>query len=221
MASLGPLIGLAALGAFHGINPAMGWLFAVSLGLQRQRIGAVGNALFFITLGHVASLAAVAVVLVLARYFVPLYWVRIAAGLVSSFLESTNWFCIIVTFAGWGMNVNGLDLAGWSFLMASSHGAGLMLAPIVLNLEEKGGDSAPELDHHSGFLDLTDTAIAWGIGLSIHTFAMLLVMLVIALAVYKWLGLGFLRRGWVNVDLLWAAALILAGVSTIALALFY
>ena len=221
LASLGPLIGLAALGAFHGINPAMGWLFAVSLGLQRQSTLAVGNALLFITLGHVASLAAVAVVLVLAGYFVPLFWVRIASGIVLLFFGIYKLVLYYRHFRWVGMNVNGLDLAGWSFLMASSHGAGLMLAPIVLNIEEKGGGSAPELEHHSGFLDLTDSAVAWGIGLSIHTFAMLLVMLVIALAVYKWLGFGFLRRGWVNIDLLWAAALILAGVSTITLALFY
>ena len=90
-----------------------------------------------------------------------------------------------------------------------------------LSIEEKGGSSVPELDHHFGLLDVTDTATAWGIGLAVHSFAMLLAMLVIALVGYKWLGLGFLRRRWINVDLLWAAALMLAGVSTITLALYF
>ena len=199
----------------------MGWLFAVSLGLQRQSTRAVGNALFFITLGHVASLAAVAAVLMLVGYFVPLFWVRIAAGTVLLLFGIYKLVLYYRHFRWVGMNVSGRDLAGWSFLMATSHGAGLMLAPIVLSVEEKGGGSLPDLEHHSGLLDLTDTAVAWGIGLAIHTFAMLLIMLVIALAVYKWLGLGFLRRGWINVDLLWAAALMLAGASTIILALYF
>ena len=82
MASLGPLIGLAALGAFHGINPAMGWLFAVSLGLQRQNGWAIGSAVVFIAIGHVFSLATVAVALGLAGYFIPLFWVRLGAGIV-------------------------------------------------------------------------------------------------------------------------------------------
>ena len=221
LATLGPLIGLAALGAFHGINPAMGWLFAVSLGLQRQSTWAVGKAILFITLGHVASLAAAAVVLVLVGYFVPLFWVRIAAGIVLLLFGIYKLILYYRHFRWVGMNVSGRDLAGWSFLMATSHGAGLMLAPILLNLEEKGVSSVPALEHHSGLLDLTDTAVAWSIGLTFHTVAMLAVMTVIALVVYRWLGLGFLRRGWINVDLLWAAALILAGVSTIFLALYY
>ena len=94
-----------------------------------------------------------------------------------------------------------------------------MLAPVVLNLEEEGAGAAVDLDHHAGLLDLTDTAAAWGIGLATHTTAMLAVMLVIAVVVYRKLGLAFLRRGWLNVDLLWAAALILAGLVTLGLAL--
>ncbi len=221
LAFQGPLIRLAALGAFHGVNPAMGWLFAVSLGLQRQSTWAVGHALFFITLGHVASLAAVAAFLMLVGYFVPLFWVRIAAGMVLLLFGIYKLVLYYRHFRWVGMNISGLDLAGWSFLMATSHGAGLMLAPIVLSIEEKGVGTVIELDHHSGLLDLTDTAAAWGIGLAVHTFAMLLAMLVIALIVYKWLGLGFLRRSWINVDLLWAAALMVAGVSTIVLALYF
>lgn len=215
--TLGPLIGLAALGAFHGINPAMGWLFAVSLGLQRQNCWAIGSAVLYISLGHVASLLVVAVALALAGYFVPLFWVRIAAGV---FLTGFGVYKLVLYYRHFrwvGMNVSGRDLIAWSFLMATSHGAGLMLAPIILNLDEEGAGT-PDLEHHSGLLDLSDTAAAWGVGLTVHTISMLTVMLVIALIVYRRLGLAFLRRGWLNVDLLWSAALILAGLTTLALA---
>lgn len=219
LASLGPLIGLAALGAFHGINPAMGWLFAVSLGLQRESVRAVVNAALYIAVGHIASLAVVAVALAVAGYFIPLFWVRIASGI---FLVAFGLYKLALYYRHFrwvGMNVSGKDLVVWSFLMATSHGAGLMLAPIILNLEEEGADATADLSHHTGLLDITDTAAAWGIGLATHTVAMLAVLLVIAVVVYKKLGLAFLRRGWLNVDLLWSAALILAGVATLGLAI--
>jgi len=219
LASLGPLIGLAALGAFHGVNPAMGWLFAVSLGLQRESVRAVVNAALYIAVGHVASLAVVAVALAVSGYFIPLFWVRIVSGV---FLVAFGLYKLVLYYRHFrwvGMNVGGRDLVVWSFLMATSHGAGLMLAPIILNLDEEGAGASADLDHHAGLLDLTDTAAAWGIGLATHTVAMLAVMLCIAVLVYRKLGLAFLRRGWLNVDLLWAAALILAGLVTLGLAL--
>ena len=218
LASLGPLLGLAALGAFHGVNPAMGWLFAVSLGLQRERARAIYSAIIFISAGHLASLVVVAAALVLLGYIVPLFWVRIAAGASLLAFGIYKLFLYYRHFRWVGMNVDGWDLVMWSFLMATSHGAGLMLAPIILNLEEKGPGAAIDLEHHSGYLEVGDTAAAWGIGLAVHTTAMLLVMLVIALVVYRKLGLAFLRRGWLNVDLLWAGALALAGAVTLALA---
>ena len=219
LASLGPLLGLAALGAFHGVNPAMGWLFAVSLGLQRESARAIGSAVFFISVGHLASLAIVAVVLAALGYIVPLFWVRIVAGIALSLFGVYKLVLYYRHFRWVGMNVDGWDLVMWSFLMATSHGAGLMLAPIILNLEEKGAGSLADLQHHSGQLALEDTALAWGIGLAVHTAAMLLVMLTIATVVYKKVGLAFLRRGWLNIDLLWAGALILAGIGTLLLAL--
>ena len=197
----------------------MGWLFAVSLGLQRQSTWAINSALFYIALGHLASLAAVAILLALVGYFVPLFWVRIVAGMA---LLSFGIYKLVLYYRHFrwvGMNVSGRDLAVWSFLMATSHGAGLMLAPIILNLEEKGPVTVADLDHHAGLLDISDTAAAWGIGLAVHTVAMLTVMLVIALVVYKKVGLAFLRKGWLNVDLLWSSALILAGIATLTLAL--
>lgn len=217
MASLGPLIGLAALGAFHGINPAMGWLFAVSLGLQRQNGWAIGSAVVFIAIGHVLSLATVAVALGLAGYFIPLFWVRLGAGLFLLLFGAYKLVLYYRHFRWVGMNVGGRDLVAWSFLMATSHGAGLMLAPIILNLEEQGAGPVPDLQHHAGQLSIADTAAAWGLGLGVHTLAMLAVMLATAGVVYRKVGLAFLRRGWLNVDLLWAGALIVAGATTLVL----
>ncbi len=219
LASLGPLMSLAALGAFHGINPAMGWLFAVSLGLQRQSRRAIGSALLFISIGHLASLALVAVVLALVGFFIPLFWLRIATGIGLLVFGAYKAILYYRHFRWVGMNVSGRDLVVWSFLMATSHGAGLMLAPIILNLEEKGPGGVPDLEHHAGQLDVTDTAAAWGIGLGVHTVAMLAVMGVAAWIVYEKVGLAFLRRGWLNVDILWAGTLVLAGIVTLVLAL--
>ena len=64
---------------------------------------------------------------------------------------------------------------------------------------------------------MTDTSVAWSIGLGIHTLAMLLVMFPVAMVVYKKVGLAFLRRGWINVDLFWAVALFLGGAATLML----
>lgn len=220
LASLGPLLGLAALGAFHGVNPAMGWLFAVALGLQQENGRAIGSALLFIAIGHAASLAVVAVLLAALGSVVPLGWVRLAAGVCLLLLGAYKLVRYYKHPRWVGMNVSGRDLIAWSFLMATSHGAGLMLAPIILNLEPAGGEAAVDLAHHAGYLDITDTAAAWGIGLAVHTAAMLLIMAAIAGVVYKKVGLAFLRRGWVNMDLLWAAALFIAGGVTLGLALW-
>ena len=43
---------LVLLGAYHGVNPGMGWLFALSLGLQQRSRKAVLWALVPIALGH-------------------------------------------------------------------------------------------------------------------------------------------------------------------------
>ena len=216
LASLGALAGLAALGAFHGLNPAMGWLFAVALGLQQQSAWAVTRALAFITIGHAASLVVVVGFLLLIGAFVPLDWIRVLAGVTLLAFGAYKVFRYYRHPRWVGMQVSSGDLVFWSFLMATSHGAGLMLAPIILNLEERE-HRLGDLEHHADFLDLADTSVAWGIGLGVHTLAMLVVMFVIAMVVYKKVGLAFLRRGWINVDLFWAVALLLGGVVTLAL----
>ena len=217
LASLGPLAGLAALGAFHGLNPAMGWLFAVALGLQQGTGWAISRALVFITAGHAASLVVIAVALAFIGSFVPLGSLRIIAGAALLLFGAYKLFHYYRHPRWVGMRVGPRDLFVWSFLMATSHGAGLMLAPIILNLDEEGPAAAGELSHHAGYLDLADTSAAWAIGLGVHTAAMLLVMFPIAMVVYKKVGLAFLRWGWVNVDLMWAGVLFLTGGVTILL----
>jgi hypothetical protein len=209
-------LGLAALGAFHGLNPAMGWLFALALGLQRRSEWAIVRALVFITAGHAASVLLVASILLLMEAFVPLKWVRLASGGVLLAFGMYKLFRYYRHPRWVGMQVGARDLLVWSFLMATAHGAGLMLAPIILSTPMSFAASNQEdLAHHSQFINLSDTSAVWGLGLGVHTLAMLLVMLPVALVVYKKIGLAFLRRGWINLDVLWGFALILAGVLTI------
>jgi hypothetical protein len=216
LTSLGPWLGLAALGAFHGLNPAMGWLFALALGLQRRSEWAIVRALVSITAGHAASILLVASILFLMGAFIPLGWVRLASGSVLLVFGMYKLFRYYRHPKWVGMQVGARDLFMWSFLMASAHGAGLMLAPIMLGMPMGiAASNQEDLAHHSEFINLSDTSAMWSLGLGVHTMAMLLVMLTIALVVYKKVGLAFLRRGWINVDVLWGCALILAGVLTI------
>lgn len=214
--SLGAWAGLAALGTFHGLNPAMGWLFAVALGLQRGSAWAIVRALIAIGIGHAASLFVVAVFLLTLGAFIPLTWVRLFAAIV---LLSYGLYKLFRYYRHprWvGMQVSSRDLFAWSFIMASAHGAGLMLVPILLDVRAVGASGHPleDIAPHAGYLDLADTSAAWGLGLGIHTAAMLLIMFPVALLVYKKFGLAFLRRGWINIDLFWAASLVLAGALT-------
>ena len=186
----------AALGAFHGLNPAMGWLFAVALGLQEHRRTAVLAALVPIAAGHAASVAVVGLALAAAGLAVPLRDLRLAAAVV---LIAFGLFRLLRPYAHprWvGMRVGFRDLVLWSFVMASAHGAGLMLAPVFLGLPGPAGHV-----HAGGGLVI----------LAVHTAAMLLVMGAVALAIYETVGLALLRRAWVNLDLVWAAALLVVG----------
>ncbi len=194
----------AALGAFHGLNPAMGWLFAVALGLQEKRRAAVLSALAPIALGHAASVAVVALLLAGFGLAVSLRSLRIAsAGVLIAF----GLFRLARPFAHprWvGMRVGFRDLVLWSFLMASAHGAGLMLAPVFLGVPSS--DASLNHVHAAGDLGIV----------VVHTAAMLLVMGAVALVIYETLGLAILRRAWINVDLIWATALIAVGVVMLA-----
>lgn len=209
-----PWLALAALGAFHGINPAMGWLFAVALGMHRRSRATVGLALVPIVLGHALSIAVVLAVLLMlgtlleARMLYSLAGTALIGWGTYHFFRGHRHrfrFSLTTGLAGLGL---------WSFLMATAHGAGLMLAPIVLQ--------GPVIEHslhagHSHHLGVTSSLSMALAAVLTHTAAMAATTAVVAIVVYEWLGLALLRRGWFNIDWVWAGALVAAGVLILVL----
>src|SRR5688572_5415013 len=203
-----PWLALAGLGAFHGLNPAMGWLFAVALGLQRQSRAALLWSLLPIAAGHALSIAVVVVAVAVLRAFVDLQVLQIGAAIT---LVAFGVYRLLARHrARVGMQVSGADLLMWSFLMALAHGAGLMLLPVLLKMPI--GMTHHEHAHMAGALSPGETAATAVAAVGVHTAAMLAVSGTIAVAVYEWIGVAFLRRGWINVDLVWVIALVGAGV---------
>jgi hypothetical protein len=201
---LWPWLALVGLGVFHGINPAMGWLFAVALGLHRQSRNIVLLSWVPIALGHAAAVALVLVAV-------------LALGLVVDSATLTR--AAAVMLLGWafwhavrghrqrlriGMQTGLAGLALWSFLMSSAHGAGLMLVPVLLPLCLANSPSGQLTA--SGSLPVALAA------LGVHTAAMLATITAVSLIVYEWVGVAFLRSGWVNLDLIWIVALGICGV---------
>jgi hypothetical protein len=195
-----PALVFAGLGAFHGLNPAMGWLFAVALGMHRQSRAVVMVSLVPIALGHAISIAAVAGLLVAAGTVVPPNLVRIASGLVLLAWAAYHWRYGHRHRVRFGMQTGFLGLGVWSFLMATAHGAGLMLWPALMPLCLPGSDAGAD-----------GSVVATLAGVGIHTLAMVATTAVVAAIVFEWLGLGLLRRAWVNLDLLWVLALLVMG----------
>lgn len=210
MAELGPWLALFGLGAYHGINPAMGWLFAVALGLQEKNRRAVLLALPPIALGHAASIALVLGLLWLAQASLPLRALRYgAAALLFGFAA---YRLIRARHPRWvGMRVNFADLVLWSFVMASAHGAGLMLIPIMLGSEAAthvGDEASAHAEHFSEQSAAFAGPFGWLAAVLVHTSGQFLAAALIALLVFEKLGLSILRRAWFNLDLIWAVALI-------------
>ncbi|OLC24529.1 MAG: hypothetical protein AUH40_08695 [Chloroflexi bacterium 13_1_40CM_65_17] len=195
---------LVLLGAYHGVNPGMGWLFAVARGLQEKRRQAVLSSLLPIALGHEAAIVVVVVAVSLTEQFVEPYLVRLIAALV---LVSFGVFKLAKPRShpsGFGMRVGFGGLAGWSFLMSTAHGAGLMLAPVLLGLPIAAA-------YHS----LSEISLTAAAAATLHVAAMLLVMGAVAVIVYERVGLRILRRGWFNLDLGWSFVLIGSGAITL------
>ena len=201
---LWPWAALALLGAYHGVNPGMGWLFAVARGLQEKSRGAVLGSLLPIAIGHEASIVMVVIVVSLTEQFVPPVLVRLLAALV---LVSFGLYKLARPRShprGFGMRVGPTGLVGWSFLMSSAHGAGLMLAPVLLGM--------PVYAAYHSLREISIQAVA---AASLHVAAMLFVMGVVSVIVYEKVGLGILRRGWFNLDLGWSLVLIASGAVTL------
>ncbi|HUY38420.1 MAG TPA: hypothetical protein VMV13_06295 [Candidatus Binataceae bacterium] len=205
-----PWIAVAALGAYHGIDPSMGWLFAVALGLQERRRAKVLGALIPIAIGHLLSIAAVVAAISALQTSFPFAMVR-PAGAGALIIFGLFRFFWPRAHPRWvAMRVNFGDLMLWSFLMASAHGAGLMLFPILLGMS---APAAPPMHHHAmPMLPQAHPVLTAAAVVVLHTGAMLLVMGTIAVVVYEKVGLKILRSAWINLDTVWAGALVAAGI---------
>lgn len=215
---------LILLGSFHGLNPAMGWLFAVALGIQERRLRAVINALGPIAIGHAASIGAVAVVVWLIGAFVPQDALMVLGG-TSMLLFAGYKLLTRFRHATWvGMRVKGRDLLAWSFLMASAHGAGLMLVPALTKLHDDAVPSAMAQSEHAHHLEQVtgsgENLAASLLAVGVHTAALLAVSAAIAVTVYKKVGVDILRKAWINLDVVWAAAMIGAGGLTLVFGVY-
>ena len=210
-----PWLSLLALGAAHGINPAMGWLFAVGRGLQERDRRAVWRALGPLALGHAVAIAVAILLAITLGQMLPVRWLRwvVAAALLAVGIDGLVRHRHVRLG---GMRVNARELATWSFLMASVHGAGLMVLPFMLGGPVLRPSAALHHAHAtrlaagSGIVDPTGVTAAL-----IHTLGYLAVTAALAVVVYEKVGLGILRRAWINVNALWAVALIVAAVMSI------
>lgn len=212
---------LALLGGYHGLNPAMGWLFAVALGMQEGRVAATLRALPPIAVGHAISIGLVVALVGLAQVAVPIGLLRAAGAAVL-----LGFAALIVARRSFhprwvGMRVGFRDLVAWSFLMSSAHGAGLMLVPVLLHLPV-GGSRADMAASHAGMAapqpHMAQSVAQNGVAaLAVHTTAMFAVMAVLAVVIYRTVGVDLLRRVWINLDLVWAGALVLAAAATLLL----
>lgn len=210
-------LGVALLGAFHGVNPGMGWLFAVALGLQEGRRRAVWEALVPIAMGHAASVALVVGGVALSGVVAPPDLVRVVSGLGLVAFGLYRVARPLHRARGMGMRVRGADLCAWSFLMATGHGAGLMLVPLLLPRPGAGvpAVAAGAVPHPQPHPPVTPGGLEGWAVVAVHTGATFLTMAGVAALVYERLGVALLRKAWFNLDLLWAAALVLGGLATL------
>ena len=212
-----PWLTLALLGGFHGVNPGMGWLFAVALGLQERSRAAVLRAFGPIALGHAVSVAAVIAVVAVLQVWVapaPLHALGASALVVFGLYK----LLVPLSHPRWvGMRVGARDLAVWSFLMATAHGAGLMLVPVLFTLPPPDAYAAmaAHADHALMMTTPGSVTLSELAAIGLHTATMYLVMAAIALVVFEKVGLAIVRRAWFNFDRIWAGALIAVGMGTL------
>jgi hypothetical protein len=199
------LAALIALGAFHGLNPGMGWLFAVALGLQERSRAKLLGSLLPIAFGHELAVGAVAVVIEVAGSVAARRVVLVVGGLI--LIGFGVWRLASRRHLRWvGMRLDWGDLVLWSFLMSSAHGAGFMLFPVL------AGHDAPQV---FGLGGLSGSVLHGLAASALHSGAMLATMGIVAVVVYEVIGLDILRRAWFNLDRLWAFALIAAGLAAV------
>jgi hypothetical protein len=216
VSELWPWLAVFGLGIFHGINPAMGWLFAVALGLQEQKRSAVFRALPPMVLGHALSIGIIIAAVLAARVSLPQRTLKISAAVI---LFAFGLYRLVRSrHPNWvGMRVGFGDLTLWSFVMASAHGAGLMLVPFFLPSPAPGDahNHGTEHDAHQmhswAFANFSAPSLLTA-SVVVHTLGYLLTTALVAIVVYEKLGVAILRRAWFNIDFVWMLALMITGV---------
>lgn len=214
MSDAWPWLAVGALGAYHGINPAMGWLFAVALGLQEQSRKALLQALLPIAAGHLGAMAMAVALMGFAQLVITPGTLRLAAatalvgfGVYQLFKPRSH--------SRWiGLRMRPREIAVWSLLMSTAHGAGLMLVPILVRMPSIAQAHAAG-QHGLVTAGVGATVIAGGAGVGVHTLTMFVAMAVAALVVFEKLGVGVLRRAWLNLDRVWAGVIVISGLFTL------
>jgi hypothetical protein len=202
---------LIILGAYHGLNPGMGWLFAVARGLQEGQRKAVWQSFLPIAIGHEAAIGVIVILVGVAQFLVAPQVLRVAGAVVLFGFAAYRLRRRHAHPRGFGMRIGLTGLAGWSFLMSSAHGAGLMLVPLLLTQTTASAAQDTRLiAETAAFSPWQGLAAA-----TLHTGALLVVMALVAIVVYERLGVAFLHRAWFNVDLLWTVTLLAAGAITL------
>jgi hypothetical protein len=201
------------LGAYHGLNPGMGWLFAVALGMQEQRGSAVVRSLIPVAIGHALAIGSVVFAATLLGMTLPVVAIRY---FVAAVLVGLGIFCLVRHHhPRWvRMQVGFRDLTVWSFLMASAHGAGLMVVPVLLGSTTVAAQGGMAGHNH---MSPAVSPLAGMLATGVHTIAYLAVTGLVAWVVYRKLGLAILRKAWFNFDLIWATALVATGLVTLVI----
>ena len=199
---------VVAVGAYHGINPGMGWPLAVSSALMEGRARALPKALAALAVGHFLSMVLILLPFSLMTALV-IYAREIRIGAALIVIAMGVYLLINRRHPRFLSRVPPSRLVLWSFLAALAHGAGLMLVPMYLGIGEMAMHDDP--GHHAAMILMAanlGTALAVA---AVHTAAMVAAGGAMAGAVYWWFGLRFLSKTWFNLDVVWALSLIGVG----------
>ena len=199
------------LGAYHGINPGMGWLFAVALGMQERKGRAVAKALVPIAFGHALSIGSMVLAAALLGWALP--WEAVRYTVAALLLGLGIYSLVRHHHPRWvRMQVSFRDLTVWSFLVASAHGAGLMVVPVLLGSSTVEAANQMGAHHHPS---AAASPLAALLATAVHATAYLAVTGLVAWVVYSKLGLAILRKAWLNLNLVWATALVVTSLVTL------
>lgn len=174
------------LGLYHGINPAMGWLLATSVGIEYRSRKALFFALIALTLGHATAIGTVIFGIGWLKLYIPFHFIQTITAITLFALGGyhlyRHWHPKWMT-----LHVGYSTIFFWSFVVASAHGAGIMLIPFLM---DKGG------------LLL----------LCIHTLGYFFAALGASFFLFETLKLNLLQKKWMNFELIWSLSLLITAV---------